>query len=77
MHQGIPVDIPLSRSGRWGPPQGCQGILGDSPSSSVPIGHRLGMLSWGAAGLGMPLPSVLTGLYQKQGPGGVLSPVLG
>ena len=61
MCQGVPVDIPLSRFGRWGPPQGCQGIPGDSPSSSVPIGHRLGMLLLGAAGLGMSLPSVLTG----------------
>ena len=61
MHQGVPVDISLSRSGRWGPPQGRQGIPGDSPSYSVPTGHRLGMLLWGAAGLDMPLPSVLTG----------------
>ena len=61
MRQGIPVDIPLSRSGRWGTPQGCQGIPGDSPSSSVPTGHRLGMLLWGGVGFGMPLPSVLTG----------------
>ena len=61
MCHGIPVDIPLSRSGRWGPPQGCQGVPGDSPSSSVPTGHRLGMLLLGAAGSGMPLPSVLTG----------------
>ena len=60
-HQGVPVGIPLSRSGRWGPLQGHQGAPGDSPSSSVPIGHRLGMLLWGPAGLGMPLPSVLTG----------------
>ena len=55
------MDISLSRSGRWGLPQGCQGVPGDSPSSSVPIDHRLGMLLWGAAGLGMPLSSVLTG----------------
>ena len=47
MRQGIPVDIPLSRSGRWEPP---------SPSSSVPIGHRLGMLLWGATGLDTPAP---------------------
>ena len=61
MGQGVSVDSSLSRSGRWGPLQGCQGISGDSPSSSVPIGHRLGMFLWGAAGLGMSLPSVLTG----------------
>ena len=44
-----------------GTTQGCQGIPGDSPSSSVPTGHRLGMPLWGAMGLGMPLPTVLTG----------------
>ena len=74
------MDIPLSRSGKWGPPQGCQGIPGDSPSSSDPTGHRLGMLLLGAAGLGMPLPSVLTGCIGSRVAGeggGVLSPVLG
>ena len=59
-HQGIPVDISLSSSGRWGPPQGCQGIPGDSPPSSAPTDHRLGMCLWGATGLGMSLSSVLT-----------------
>ena len=44
-----------------GTTQGCQGVPGDSPSSSVPTGHRLGMLLWGAVGSEMPLPSVLTG----------------
>ena len=38
---------------------GVPGHPRDSPSSSVPIGHRLGMLLWGPMGLGMPLPSVL------------------
>ena len=47
--------------GCWGPPQGCQGVPRDSPSSSVPTSHRLGMLLWEGTGLGMPLPSVLTG----------------
>ena len=29
---------------KWGFPQSRQGIPADTPSSSVPIGHRLGML---------------------------------
>ena len=49
--QGISVDIPFSRFGRWGPLQGHQHVPGDSPSFSVPTGHRLGM----------PLPIVPTG----------------
>ena len=66
MRQGVPMDIPLSRSGRWRPPQECQGVPGDSPSSSVPIGHRLGMLLWGPTGLGMTLPSVLVGCIRSR-----------
>ena len=76
MRQGIPVDILLSRSGRWGTPQGCQGIPGDSPSSSVPTGHRLGMLL-GGRGFGHAFAQCPNWLHQKQGPGVVLSPVLG
>ena len=72
--QGVPVNSPLSRSGRWGPPQGCQGVPGDSPPSSVLTGHRLGMLLWGAAGLGMPLPSVLTGCIGSRVWGAGLKP---
>ena len=45
--QGISVDIPFSRFGRWGPLQGHQHVPGDSPSFSVPTGHRLGMLLGG------------------------------
>ena len=67
--QGVPGDSPLSRPGRWGPPQGCHGVPGDSPSSSVPTGHRLGMLLWGATGWGMPLPSVLTGCIRSRARG--------
>ena len=55
------MDISFSRSGRCGPPQGCQGILGDSLPLSVPTDHRLGMFLWGGAGSGMFLSSVLTG----------------
>ena len=60
------MDIPLSRSRRWGPPQGCQGVPEDSPPSSVPTDQRLGMLLWGAAGLGMSLSSVLTGCIRSR-----------
>ena len=68
------MDISLSRSGRWGPPQGCQGISGDSPLFSISTDRRLGMLLWGAAGLGMPLPSVLTGCIGSRVWGAGLKP---
>ena len=62
--------------------------LGISPEASGhPWGHsifqcphwpQVGHAFEGAAGVGMPLPSVLKWLHRKQGPGvGALNPVLG
>ena len=59
------MDISFSRSGRCGPPQGCQGVLGDSLPLSVPTDHRLGMLLSEAAGSDMSLSSVLTVLEEE------------
>ena len=59
------MDVPLSRSGGWGPLQGCQGVSGDSPPFSVPTDHRLGMLLSEAAGSDMSLSSVLTVLEEE------------
>ena len=69
-HQGIPVNISLSRSGRLGPPQGSQGIPGDSPPSSVPTDHRLSMFLWGGHRFRHVFVQCPDWLPQKQGPGG-------
>ena len=61
----------------WGVETWHQGIPGDSPSSSVPIGHRLGMPLWGAVGLGMPLLSVPIDCIGSRVWGWILSPGLG
>ena len=70
--QGIPVDISLSRSGRCGPPQGCQGVLGDSLPLSVPTDHRLGMFLLGGRGFGHVFVQCPDWLHRKQGLGGSL-----
>ena len=79
-HQGIPVDIPLSRSGRWVPLQGCQGTPRDSPSSSVPISTGWACFC-GGPWVWAFFAQCPDWLHQKQGSGWgggvVLSPGLG
>ena len=64
------MDISLSRSGRCGPPQGCQGVSGDSPPFSVSTDRRVGMLLSGATSSDMSLSSILTGCIGNRVRGG-------
>ena len=75
--QGIAVDIPLSKSGRWWPPQGCQGVPGDSLPLSVSTDHRLGMIWRGGVRVWACSYPVSWLVAWEAGSGGFLSSSLG
>ena len=61
----------------WGVGTWRQAVSGDSPSSSVPIGHRSGTPVRGDCGFGHAFAQCPDWLHWKQGPGEILSPGLG